>query len=96
MNHLYHLGITDSELKALQGRYEIGQQIWRVLIKHLTPYDCNFPYGPPPCSCGPGDCDNIPGIFGTVPSLFLFIAFDAIQNIFFSFQHVQGPFNQVK
>ena len=28
--------------------YEPGQELWRVLITHFTPWDHNWPYGPPP------------------------------------------------
>ena len=42
------LGITDDERKQLATLYEPGQELWRVLITHFTPWDHNWPYGPPP------------------------------------------------
>ncbi|MBT3053448.1 MAG: hypothetical protein KME69_01095 [Candidatus Thiodiazotropha sp. (ex Codakia orbicularis)] len=41
------LGITDQELVMLAGLYEEGKTLWRSPIKHFTPWDCNWPYGPP-------------------------------------------------
>ncbi|WP_028062594.1 RHS repeat-associated core domain-containing protein [Solirubrobacter soli] len=42
------LGITDDERKQIAALYEPGQELWRVLITHFTPWDHNWPYGPPP------------------------------------------------
>ncbi|HET6548011.1 MAG TPA: carboxypeptidase-like regulatory domain-containing protein, partial [Solirubrobacter sp.] len=42
------LGMTDDERKQLANLYEPGQELWRVLITHFTPWDHNWPYGPPP------------------------------------------------
>ena len=42
------LGMTDDERKQLASLYEPGQELWRVLITHFTPWDHNWPYGPPP------------------------------------------------
>lgn len=41
------LGITDQELVTLAGLYEEGKTLWRSPITHFTPWDCNWPYGPP-------------------------------------------------
>jgi RHS repeat-associated protein len=41
------LGITDQELVMLGGRYEEGKTLWRSQVAHFTPWDCNWPYGPP-------------------------------------------------
>jgi RHS repeat-associated protein len=41
------LGIGDDELRVLADRYEPGQQLWRVPMRHFTPWDHNWPYGPP-------------------------------------------------
>jgi RHS repeat-associated protein len=41
------LGIGDDELRVLAERYEPGQQLWRVPLRHFTPWDHNWPYGPP-------------------------------------------------
>ncbi len=41
------LGITDAELAQLAGLYPAGKTLWRAPITHFTPWDCNWPYGPP-------------------------------------------------
>jgi RHS repeat-associated protein len=41
------LGITDAERQKLATLYQAGQSLWRVPITHFTPWDCNWPYGPP-------------------------------------------------
>ncbi|MES9969174.1 MAG: Ig-like domain-containing protein, partial [Candidatus Thiodiazotropha sp.] len=41
------LGVTDQELVMLAGLYEVGNILWRSQIAHFTPWDCNWPYGPP-------------------------------------------------
>ena len=41
------LGITDAEREHLAGLYAIGTSLWRVPIPHFTPWDHNWPYGPP-------------------------------------------------
>ncbi len=40
-------GINDAELEKLAQLYEPGQSLWRAPITHFTPWDCNWPYGPP-------------------------------------------------
>ncbi len=35
------MGLNDS------GRYFPGDTFWRVAVTHFTPWDCNWPYGPP-------------------------------------------------
>lgn len=42
------LGITDAEREQLADLYDAGQELWRVPITHFTPWDHNWPYGPPP------------------------------------------------
>ena len=49
------LGITDAERQKLATLYAPGQSLWRVPIPHFSPWDFNYPYGPPPDSCAPGD-----------------------------------------
>ncbi|MDD9897404.1 MAG: hypothetical protein OXU45_00225, partial [Candidatus Melainabacteria bacterium] len=44
---LEELQINTDELFELASRYEAGKTLWRVLIEHFTPWDCNWPYGPP-------------------------------------------------
>ncbi len=41
------LGITEEEQRKIAGLYQPGQSLWRVPITHFTPWDCNWPYGPP-------------------------------------------------
>jgi len=47
------LGITDAERIKLTEFYATGSTLWRVQIEHLTPWDCNWPYGPPPDATPP-------------------------------------------
>lgn len=39
--------ITEEELQKLATLYTVGQSLWRVPIPHFTPWDHNWPYGPP-------------------------------------------------
>lgn len=41
------LGITDAELQKLGTLYASETQLWRVPVKHFSPWDYNWPYGPP-------------------------------------------------
>ena len=41
------LGVTDAERQQLASEYVPGQTLWRVPIPHFTPWDCNWPMGPP-------------------------------------------------
>jgi RHS repeat-associated protein len=41
------LGFTDAERQQLAQLYTTGKSLWRVPITHFTPWDCNWPYGPP-------------------------------------------------
>ena len=41
------LGLTDGERALLAERYAPGTSLWRVPVTHFTPWDCNWPYGPP-------------------------------------------------
>ncbi|MEJ8293000.1 RHS repeat-associated core domain-containing protein [Delftia tsuruhatensis] len=44
---LAELGITDDELQALAQMHAAGAQLWRTPMEHFTPWDCNWPWGPP-------------------------------------------------
>jgi RHS repeat-associated protein len=44
---LLALGIDQPERKKLASLYVPGQSLWRVEISHFTPWDHNWPYGPP-------------------------------------------------
>lgn len=39
--------VSNAERQRLAQLYTVGQELWRVPIAHFTPWDCNFPYGPP-------------------------------------------------
>ncbi len=41
------LGITDAERAQLATLYQPGQSLWRTAITHFSPWDCNWPFGPP-------------------------------------------------
>lgn len=41
------LGVTDAERQQLAMLYSAGQNLWRVPITHFTPWDYNWPCGPP-------------------------------------------------
>lgn len=53
-SELETLGIDEAELQQLAGLYFAGKSLWRTPISHFTPWDCNWPYGPPP-GAGPPD-----------------------------------------
>jgi RHS repeat-associated protein len=42
------LAIDDAERARLASLYDPGDELWRVPIDHFTPWDHNWPYGPPP------------------------------------------------
>ncbi|MBL0275016.1 MAG: fibronectin type III domain-containing protein [Anaeromyxobacter sp.] len=43
------LGVSDAEREQLASLYpRPPTQLWRVPVAHFTPWDCNWPYGPPP------------------------------------------------
>ena len=44
---LASLGITDAERQQLAILYQPGQSLWRVTIPHFSPWDYNWPFGPP-------------------------------------------------
>jgi RHS repeat-associated protein len=44
---LSDLGIDDAELTKLGQQYNAGDSLWRVQVKHFTPWDYNWPYGCP-------------------------------------------------
>ena len=57
-----NLGISADERVQLGALYGVGQTLWRAPIDHFTPWDCNYPYGPPNDSRDPNqrdpDCDQ--------------------------------------
>ncbi|WP_437946697.1 DNRLRE domain-containing protein [Sorangium sp. So ce296] len=58
------LGITAEELEQLGGLYTAGTSLWRVQVTHFTPWDCNWPFGPPedavPPPAGSGVATGLP------------------------------------
>jgi len=52
---LASLGISTEELGKLAILYPAGSTLWRVRIGHFSPWDMNWPYGPPPKACAPDD-----------------------------------------
>ncbi|MBF0604345.1 MAG: hypothetical protein HQL07_11730, partial [Nitrospirae bacterium] len=56
---LTQLGITTEELTKLATLYNPGVSYWRVPVKHFTPWDCNWPVGPPMDSIPPPSPDAI-------------------------------------
>ena len=71
------LGVTVAEREALAALYPAGQTLWRVPITHFSPWDCNWPYGPPSDAVAPNlptpvpeesplpkDCDKKGSIIG--------------------------------
>ncbi len=47
------LGIDDAERQQLAQLYAAGKTVWRTPISHFTPWDCNWPYGPPKDAVSP-------------------------------------------
>jgi len=52
------LGITPEEQAQLATLYTVGKSLWRVQIEHLTPWDCNWPFGPPQDAVFPPNKDK--------------------------------------
>lgn len=58
---LAELGVDSIELGKIASEFQPGDQLWRVPIDHFTPWDFNWPWGPPPGSRGPDlDGDGVP------------------------------------
>jgi RHS repeat-associated protein len=48
------LNIDDAQnVPDLAQLYEPGKTLWRVPVQHFTPWDCNWPYGPPARATAP-------------------------------------------
>ncbi|HEY2093365.1 MAG TPA: IPT/TIG domain-containing protein [Thermoanaerobaculia bacterium] len=39
--------LSADELAQLATLYTAGQTLWRIKVDHFTPFDCNWPFGPP-------------------------------------------------
>ncbi len=59
---LTSLGIDDQELAQIGAEFAAGKSLWRVEISHFTPWDCNWPYGPPLDAVPPPDQDTKPEV----------------------------------
>eukprot|EP00118_Oscarella_pearsei_P008644 m.45749 g.45749 ORF g.45749 m.45749 type:complete len:2670 (+) comp33632_c0_seq3:67-8076(+) len=57
LDELDALGVIEKELLQVGSLYSANQSLWRVPIRHFTPWDCNWPYGPPPDGCTPYQCN---------------------------------------
>jgi len=44
---------TDEVQGLTSSRFQSGSTFWRAEVKHFTPWDCNWPYGPPPDAAPP-------------------------------------------
>lgn len=55
---LAQLGVSDAERAQLATLYAPGKTLWRVPVVHFTPYDFNWPHGPPDGSTPPAGCDG--------------------------------------
>jgi RHS repeat-associated protein len=60
---LARLGVTEAERRHLAEIYEPGDTLWRVSIPHFSPWDFNWPFGPPKGATPPG----LPGPKGGKP-----------------------------
>jgi len=57
------LGITTAERQQLANIYPIvPKQLWRIPITHFTPWDFNWPYGPPQGATDPRQPDPLCGL----------------------------------
>lgn len=50
---LMELNVTDEERARLAEMYVTGVSLWRVPTEHFTPWDHNWPYGPPADAAAP-------------------------------------------
>lgn len=56
-SQLAALGITEAERAQLASLYAADTSVWRVPVNHFTPWDYNWPYGPPSDSKDPEQPD---------------------------------------
>jgi hypothetical protein len=47
IDELSGLGISDEERRQLALLFPLGKSLWRAPVTHFTPWDYNWPYGPP-------------------------------------------------
>jgi RHS repeat-associated protein len=53
------IGLTAAEQQQLAALYSAGTSLWRVPLPHLTPWDFNWPFGPPSDALAPGVGDPL-------------------------------------
>ncbi|MBI2566642.1 MAG: hypothetical protein HYV63_06380, partial [Candidatus Schekmanbacteria bacterium] len=53
------IGIGDDERRQLAALYTAGTELWRVPLGHFTPWDYNWPVGPPPYAWWPEQPDPV-------------------------------------
>ncbi|WP_438035955.1 DNRLRE domain-containing protein [Sorangium sp. So ce204] len=58
-SELDDLGITAEELEQLGALYTAGTSLWRVQVTHFTPWDANWPFGPPDDAVPPPDGSGV-------------------------------------
>jgi RHS repeat-associated protein len=54
---LLAIGISADERAHLAQNFATGAELWRTPLEHLTPWDCNWPFVPPPDVEEPTDPD---------------------------------------
>lgn len=57
---LAELGVTPAELVALADSNAAGDVLWRVQVDHFTPWDHNWPFGPPEDAEAPDEDERDP------------------------------------
>ena len=57
-SQLVQLGITAGERSKLAELFDPGQSFWRTPVTHFTPWDLNWPFGPPEGARGPDGDPN--------------------------------------
>ncbi len=55
------LGLTDAERATLADVYSPGTRVWRVLVPHMSPYDCNLGSAPTDSEPPPSKPPDRPG-----------------------------------
>lgn len=53
LDDLTPYGITLAERTLLATKYPVGATLWRVTVQHFSPWDTNWPYGPPAGATAP-------------------------------------------
>jgi len=60
------IGMTSSERMRLASLYDVGAELWRAEIPHFSPWDCNWPFGPPEGAVAPRP-EHAPNLGGFDP-----------------------------